>query len=110
MQSLIATEMDMKFPPIVLLKTDRKPEDAIGQEKQLWYQRPSEPYRCIELYGTVGTDCFRPCRLVPERKSGPSSEVQAASLEACSRPSKLHRKIEYVDIMQSTYKEIIGRP
>ena len=30
MQSLIAKELDMKFPPIVLLKTDTKPEDAIG--------------------------------------------------------------------------------
>ncbi len=30
MQSLIAKELDMKFPPIVLIKTDTKPEDAIG--------------------------------------------------------------------------------
>lgn len=30
MQSLIATELDMKFPPIVLLKTDSKPDNAIG--------------------------------------------------------------------------------
>lgn len=30
MQSLIAKELDMKFPPIVLIKTDTKPEEAIG--------------------------------------------------------------------------------
>lgn len=30
MQSNIAKEMDFKFPPIVLIKSDSKPEDAIG--------------------------------------------------------------------------------
>lgn len=34
MQSLIAKELDMKFPPIVLLKTDTKPEDAIGPKTE----------------------------------------------------------------------------
>ena len=30
MQSNISKELDMKFPPIVLLKSDEKPEAAIG--------------------------------------------------------------------------------
>ena len=30
MQSNISKELDMKFPPIVLLKSDTKPEDAKG--------------------------------------------------------------------------------
>ena len=30
MQSNISKELNMKFPPIALLKTDTKPEDAIG--------------------------------------------------------------------------------
>lgn len=30
MQSIISKELEMKFPPIVLIKTNEKPEDAIG--------------------------------------------------------------------------------
>jgi uncharacterized protein (DUF169 family) len=33
MQSNISQKMDMKFPPIVLIKTDTKPEDAIGPKE-----------------------------------------------------------------------------
>ena len=34
MQSIISEELDMKFPPIVLLKSDTKPKDAIGPKTE----------------------------------------------------------------------------
>lgn len=34
MQSIISQELDMKFPPIVLLKSDTKPEDAFGPKTE----------------------------------------------------------------------------
>ena len=34
MQSIISQELEMKFPPIVLLKSDTKPEGAFGPKTE----------------------------------------------------------------------------